>query len=281
MKSLKLISALMVIWLTAAACGLPGWLTNGSDSGTEAATETQISTAAPTETFVPTRTLTSTPPDPSLEILDRTDFITSEDPRYEIDLVWPNLAGAETAVGAFNTEMEGWIKMLTETFITDITTRTEQMNIDQEMPQSYLRVSYETLLQSQGLVSFHVRVERYYAMAAHPGHVSRSLNYDAVTGAFISLADLFRPDADYLSRILPIIENELAARDFGYVPGTAQTVMEERENWNLMPEGLRIHFDEYEVAPYAAGPQSVLVPWENLKDLIDSEGPAARLDFLP
>ncbi len=155
------------------------------------------------------------------------------------------------------------------------------MNFDPEMPQSYLLVNYETLLHSQGLVSFHVHIERYYAMAAHPGHVSRSLNYDAVTGVFIDLGDIFQPDLDYLSRITPIIEDELANRGFGYDPGTAETVMQERENWNLIADGLRINFDAYEVGPYAAGPQSVLIPWKDLEDLLIDDGPMSRIQHLP
>ncbi len=128
MRSLKLISVLMVVWLAAAACRLPGWFARGHNSGAGAATEIQISAAAltPTETFVPTLTLTSTALVSSLEIINRTDFSTSEDPRYEIDLVWPNLAGAELSVAMFNKEIDGWVKVLTENFIMDISTRADE-----------------------------------------------------------------------------------------------------------------------------------------------------------
>ncbi len=278
MKSLKCVLVLMVIWLAVAACSLPGWLVTDQNAGEEPETAT---ITAPAETFMPTFTLTATAVDSSLEILNRTDFITSEGPRYEIELIWPNLAGAEFSVSSFNTEINGWVTTIKETFITDISSRTEQMNVDPEMPQSYLLVNYETPLHSQGLVSFYVRIERYYAMAAHPGHVSGAYNFDAIPGVFLSLGDLFHPDVDYLSRLTPLIDEELARRDFGYDPGTAEDVMQERENWNLLPDGLRFNFDEYEVGPYAAGPQSVLIPWDAIQDLINPDGPLGRLEFLP
>jgi hypothetical protein len=43
-----------------------------------------------------------------------------------------------------------------------------------------------------------------------------------------------------------------------------------------MRRGLGINFDSYQVGPYAAGPQFVLVPYSALKDLINPEGPIAQ-----
>jgi hypothetical protein len=37
---------------------------------------------------------------------------------------------------------------------------------------------------------------------------------------------------------------------------------------------LAITFDEYQVAPYAAGPQTVVVPFSELTNLLNPEGPA-------
>jgi hypothetical protein len=40
---------------------------------------------------------------------------------------------------------------------------------------------------------------------------------------------------------------------------------------------LWVTFDPYQVAPYAAGPQYVLVPYSALKDIIKADGPIAGL----
>jgi hypothetical protein len=49
------------------------------------------------------------------------------------------------------------------------------------------------------------------------------------------------------------------------------------QNWTITRKGLGINFDAYQVGPYAAGPQYVLVPYSSLKDLINPEGPVGQL----
>ena len=45
----------------------------------------------------------------------------------------------------------------------------------------------------------------------------------------------------------------------------------------ITKKGLWVTFDPYMVAPYAAGPQHVLVPYSALKDIIKPDGPVAAL----
>ena len=47
------------------------------------------------------------------------------------------------------------------------------------------------------------------------------------------------------------------------------------ESWTITKQGLGINFDAYQVGPYAAGPQFVMVPYSALKDLIKPDGPVA------
>jgi len=47
-------------------------------------------------------------------------------------------------------------------------------------------------------------------------------------------------------------------------------------SWTITKRGIGINFDSYQVGPYAAGPQFVLVPYSTLKDLINPEGPIAQ-----
>ena len=72
----------------------------------------------------------------------------------------------------------------------------------------------------------------------------------------ITLEELFLPETAPLQEIGNRVDPILSSRDFGYEAGRAAEVMGQRENWNLLPAGLRVKFDVYEVGPYAAGPQS-------------------------
>ena len=44
----------------------------------------------------------------------------------------------------------------------------------------------------------------------------------------------------------------------------------------ITAQGLLISFDAYTIAPYAAGPQSVLIPYQVLRNVADPEGPLAQ-----
>ena len=48
---------------------------------------------------------------------------------------------------------------------------------------------------------------------------------------------------------------------------------ENYDSWTITKQGLKIHFDPYQVAPYAAGPQQVTIPYSALKDIIKADGP--------
>ncbi|HXR98967.1 MAG TPA: RsiV family protein, partial [Pyrinomonadaceae bacterium] len=48
------------------------------------------------------------------------------------------------------------------------------------------------------------------------------------------------------------------------------------QGWTITKRGLGIYFDPYQVGPYAAGPQFVLVPYSDLKDLINPDGPVGQ-----
>ncbi|HOT28920.1 MAG TPA: DUF3298 and DUF4163 domain-containing protein [Candidatus Ozemobacteraceae bacterium] len=47
-------------------------------------------------------------------------------------------------------------------------------------------------------------------------------------------------------------------------------------NFLVSKEGLAFCFNPYEIAPYAMGVTELVIPWSDLKDVIDPDGPAAR-----
>jgi len=57
----------------------------------------------------------------------------------------------------------------------------------------------------------------------------------------------------------------------------ANPTVENYRNWNITPEGLMITFDTYQVAPGAAGPQVVVVPYGQISAVIDPQGALAGI----
>ncbi|MBI2342909.1 MAG: DUF3298 domain-containing protein [Deltaproteobacteria bacterium] len=45
--------------------------------------------------------------------------------------------------------------------------------------------------------------------------------------------------------------------------------------WSVTPEGLRSTFDLYQVAPYAVGPQEMVIPYAVLAPHVRPDGPLA------
>ncbi len=264
---------LLLIPLFLSACILPDFFLDLLGGSTEhSSTETPASPyLTPDSTVTSTHTQAKQP----LQIVERTYTDHSDDPRYEIQLLWPNLMGEGWQTDSFNRMIDTLILNDADDFLSVI----DENNLESddqvgEQPLSTFTVDYELAALESGIVSVQLIITQYIALSVHPFTISHAINYDAQSGELLTLRDLFDPEADYLSPILSAVDDELESRDLGYQAGIAEDVMGERENWNLTPEGLRLNFDAYEVGPYAAGPQAVIIPWEDLAEVLNPQGPA-------
>ena len=89
------------------------------------------------------------------------------------------------------------------------------------------------------------------------------------------MEDLFQPGSDYLQKISEYCISELQANEYVF-PDFQQSAgpkAENYRNWNIQENGILITFDVYQIAPYAAGPQMVLVPYDVLRDQIGDQSP--------
>ena len=147
---------------------------------------------------------------------------------------------------------------------------------------SDLNVSYEVALAQDDLISVAYSIGSYYQGAAHPNSVSEVVNYDLKNGKPLKLADLFKPGAKYLQAIASycIADLKKQAKDKGLLDEEIQNGAgpnaKNYQSWTITRKGLGINFDAYQVGPYAAGPQYVLVPYSALKDVINPEGPVGQ-----
>ena len=208
------------------------------------------------------------------ELVERSVDEESDQPTYAIKARWPNLEGDPAIAAVFNAEIDRRVNDAITHFLNEI----PELGEPSDFPtKSFLALDYELTFREYGLISVYLIFDTYIAISAHPFPSSQSLNFDLVQGRFLALGDLFVPDVNPLALILPEVETDLLARDLGYTPGIAESVLEAREHWNLLPEGLRINFDVYEIGPYAAGHQNVLIPWDDLAPNISDGGPLNAL----
>lgn len=196
---------------------------------------------------------------------------SEEAPHYEIDVRWPYLEwGSDPRVEAFNQaaekialdEIEAFKKGAADTIYGNTA----------EPWFSTLQIDFTPTIDRNGVFAVLFKISYYMAGAAHPGHYSYSLNYDLHEGRVLALSDLFQPDTDYLEAISAYCMNDLKTRGRLEWEEGAVPTPENYRVWNITPDGLLITFDEYQVAPYAAGPQAVMVPYDQLPGLIRPEG---------
>lgn len=195
-------------------------------------------------------------------------------PSYTITSQTPQLTGSnDPRVQAFNQQVNGLVTKEVDVFRQNF----QQLPVTSYSNGSSLDVTYILVSQVGDLWSFKFDIAFYSDGAAHPGLNSTTLNYDLGQGRELVLSDLFLPNSNYLEVIANYCTAELMKQPYSdsfFLDG-AKPTLENYRNWNITPDGLLITFDAYQVAPGAAGPQTVVVPYSELQTVIDPQGPLA------
>ncbi|HET6597908.1 MAG TPA: TIR domain-containing protein [Anaerolineales bacterium] len=199
---------------------------------------------------------------------------TSQSPDYTIAAETPQLTGSnDPRVQAFNRKLNEIVKQQVELKRQEFL----QTNASPEFG-SDLKLTYALVSQIANIWSLKLNIEFYSAGAAHPGYESLTVNYDLGQGRELALGDLFLPNSNYLDVIAKYSIAELKKQhgEF-FFEDSAQPSPDVYADWNITADGLMITFDPGLVTAYAAGTQTVLVPYSALQGLIDPQGPLGRV----
>jgi hypothetical protein len=197
-------------------------------------------------------------------------------PTYTISAQTPMFAGVEDPrIQAFNKAVSELVQHEIGYFRKNVLA---QMPAHPISSGSSFDAKYVVIFQGGGVWSLKFDFSGYTDGAAHPYHYSLTFNYDLEQGKKLSMDELFPTDSDYLEALSRYCIAELSKRDIGFYGGFqqgAEPTSDNYRNWNITSYGLLITFDEYQVAPYAAGPQTVTVPYSALTAIINPKGPLA------
>ena len=203
---------------------------------------------------------------------------------YDIEVSYP----AETALkAALSTEADQAAVGLMEDFIEDTVAEFKaQGNFDNLTPEDVqimglsedrkesITIAYE---EAWGLhtasYAFTLFVD---TLGAHPNTFYRTFTFDLATGTELAMSDLFIPRSEYLDRLSAIAQFELAKSlgEFANIEYIAQGTEPSALNFQTFvidADALVLLFPPYQVAPYAAGPQSVRIPLSQLADILKPE----------
>lgn len=209
------------------------------------------------------------------EISIESDLVVeySEDPFYEIRAQVPILKAPE--MSGYNNQVRQLVEEAIEPFKTEL----EEWDLPDEMAsyRSFMWIGYDVEYLSKDLVSIRYLVDFYYAGAAHPGHYFKVVNYDLKTGKEIPFNALFVDNQKALNFLSSYCKDQLEKKDIFLFEEGLKPKSENFSNWNFQSDGLRISFDPYQVAPYAAGSPSILVLYQQLDEYLDPESPIGAL----
>jgi hypothetical protein len=195
-------------------------------------------------------------------------------PTYTISAQTPMFAGVEDArVQDFNEAVSDLVQHEIGYFRKNVLA---QMPAQPISSGSSFNAQYVVIFQGGGIWSLKFEFSGYADGAAYPYHYSRTFSYDLEQGKELSLEELFPGDSDYLDALSSYCIAELSRRAIGFYGGFqqgAEPTPENYRNWNITANGLLVTFDEYQVAPYAAGPQTVTVPYSELTAVMNPNGP--------
>ncbi|HEU5012570.1 MAG TPA: DUF3298 and DUF4163 domain-containing protein [Roseiflexaceae bacterium] len=217
-------------------------------------------------------------PQTSYTISTKTMYATSETPMFTTyRAAYPQLSGAGAAGSAFNNLVESTVSKAISQFKTDVEQISPTADLPPAVNRSTIEISYETTFANNKIISVLFRDYSFVAGAAHPNSTTFTVNYDLANNREIALADLFAPNSDYLAWLSKYSLDKLRTRGFPLFEEGAAASAENFRSWNLEAEGLRITFDPYQVAAYAAGPQVLFIPYRELQSISNPQGPIAAI----
>jgi hypothetical protein len=207
---------------------------------------------------------------------------TEKKEAYEVEVMYPLFQEeGSDAVNAiiqdiYRTKITNFIEGAKSTFVE------AQKYPDAPKVPSYYISSFEVVAQTERYVSLLSTEEFYTLGAVHPAHGRLTFIFDKKTKTLVEPPLLFNTTSDYL-KILSTLskasfdERKKTTTDAPVIDTSSTNNGFDPINSNFSkmlptPEGLVIYFDEYQIAPYADGPQEVVIPYEKLRDVIDKNG---------
>jgi len=204
---------------------------------------------------------------------------------YPVDAMYPQIEG-DARFDSFNREVRNLITKDVAAFKTSETSAETDAGTETpaETGDSTLDIGYEIRCATDDLISIEFTEGSYERGAAHGNSNTTVVNYDVKNGKKLALADLFNPKSNFLSVLSAYCVKDLRDRakkdkdamiDEEMMKAGAAPRADNYRACAITKKGLWITFDPYQVAPFAAGPQHVLVPYSALKDILKPDGPVA------
>lgn len=193
--------------------------------------------------------------------------------KSEIDIIYPqiNNLNNKSIESQINNDIKKIIDSSKNTFLKNIDKT--QSNSDLGVNNG-LTINYKIHYMDKNKVSILSDMSTYFLGAAHPNNELISFNYDLKTGKKIELKDLFKSNSNYLKTLSDYCIKNLSKKvasyddDSTWVKNGASPKSDNFKTFTVTQNSLTIHFQTYQVASYAEGPQEVKIPFSVIKNIM-------------
>jgi len=201
--------------------------------------------------------------------------------RYSVSVNYPQVVnfkdnGVQNKINSF---IKTEINEISDDFVKEL----DDWDIS-EIPADFssdFDCSFTVSYAQDNIFSVTFEIYTYYAGAAHPFSYSYCLNMDLTRAKEIDFKLMFKDENTGLNKLSDYCFKELKKRNDTEDICTEDEWLKEGtkpdpENYksiSIEPDGLLVIFNAYQVACYAAGPQTVLIPYSELKGVINPTGP--------
>lgn len=148
----------------------------------------------------------------------------------------------------------------------------------------YINFTRTKLFNQDNYQSFRFDISTYTG-GAHPNTVSHTLTFNMNTYQQLALADLFTPETNFLKTLSTLsresLKKQLDDSQVDMIDSGTEPSENNFHSWTLDGDNLNLHFDPYQVAPYAAGPQTVSIKLSDLGNILLPEFQKAAQSFIP
>jgi hypothetical protein len=175
------------------------------------------------------------------------------------------------SVSMGNPEANGWnMQQIANEFVKgfdDFRKETEDM----ESMEWYYQANVSVELSIDTLISLSVQDE-YYTGGAHGGSNTYFINIHPKSGKEVTLRDLLKPGfekpltqlGEKAFKTVHDLKDSVSYSNFGF--DFPDNKFQLNDNYGFPAEGIMFVFNSYEIAPYAVGPTTIIIPYEQLKD---------------
>ena len=139
----------------------------------------------------------------------------------------------------------------------------------------YMRSNYNVALNEKNILSIVFDNYVYWTGAMHGLTVLDSLTVDLETGKKYEFDDLFNLNTNYKKRLTSIIKEQIKEQNVYLIRNFEE--INKNQNYYLDKENLVIYYQLYEYTPYAHGFLKFFIPYKDIEDIIDKNGPLARM----